>query len=131
MTLWFVPRRSWAFFLPVPSHGVQDEVEQLRKTSAVEHKVSERQRVVQGLRLNQEKPRATSFLSSQVLPVDAYKLHQVISLGVLFISSSMSHRDQCKFRGLFLEAPLALPQPVWQAGEPIKVNVDFDGQSGP
>jgi len=68
----------------VPSHGVQDEVEQLRKTSAVERQVSERGSLLssmsQGLRLNQEKPRVTSFLSSQVLPVDAYKLRNSLFL---------------------------------------------------
>jgi hypothetical protein len=25
------------------------------------------------------------------------------------------------------QAPLVAPQPVWQAGEPMNINIDFDG----
>lgn len=102
----------------VPSHGVQEEVEQLRKTSAVERQVYERGSLlssispVQGLRLNQEKPRVTSFLSSQVLPVDAYKLRNSLFLtqpmrspaaaavNVVMREDVVKMKDQAKYQAM-------------------------------
>lgn len=68
----------------VPAHGAQDELAKLRQASELEKKVFERERLLssmtEGLELQQEKPKATSFLSSRVLPVDAFKLRNSLFL---------------------------------------------------
>ena len=61
--------------------------------------------------------------------------HKSQQLMMPLVSSAFQHPfralscKEARSLDFVFEAPLALPQPVWQAGEPIRVNVDFDGPS--
>jgi hypothetical protein len=72
---WLAPQFSWI--------ARYDNLVQQQQDARVSLTVACLQFVVlEGLKLEQEKPKATSFLSSRVLPVDAFKLRNSLFLTV-------------------------------------------------